>query len=66
MGKQEQTLTASHSDVGLWTNYRTLDLDRTLLLKKKFIKKIYYFIIRIKIIITWPGHYWAGQGFQNI
>ena len=56
MGKQEQTLTASHSDVGLWTNYRTLDLDRTLLLKKKFIKIIYYFIIRIKIIITWLGH----------
>ena len=34
MEKQEQTLTASHSDVGLWTNHRTLDLDRTLLLNK--------------------------------
>ena len=43
MGKQEQTLTASHSDVGLWTNYRTLDLDRTLLLKKKNYKNYLLF-----------------------
>ena len=28
--KQEQTLTASRSDVGLWTNHKILDLDGTL------------------------------------
>ena len=41
--KQEQTLTASHSDVGLWTNHRTLDLDRTFSWKK-IITIIYYLL----------------------